>query len=435
MEKHDFDIEKIVDQLNIDDEPRGNHKDRLRWQMLKVINSSNGTRQRVKYKWSITMNNKTRKYAVAAAVLAAIVLSITIFDNTSQEVYAFEETIQASHSIRYIHTKHFWPPHEEPMEAWIEFDATGAGKYFRIHMPEWTDPWGHDGEKTIVWKDKKAHLWLKKKNFYAIMQDNEIADMVFKSAEQFDPKTALAGLQLLNSQGKVDLDIEQPEDKASPIIVTATFLEEATEQTPMTDTERAMKKLYNMWKGSENEIYKLVLVVDQATTLVTSIKSYEQRQGEDHCVNILEFYDYNQPIAAEMFVLEDELPADVMRVDQTAQDVGLAQGQLTDDEVCIELIRQFLQALIDKDYAKAGKMWGGVPAERMEKAYGQIRFIRIISIDKPVPTPEMAGLYVPCTIEIEEKGIISQWHPKHSYVRQVHGQPERWEITGGFRGI
>ena len=213
------------------------------------------------------------------------------------------------------------------------------------------------------------------------------------------------------------------------------FLEEATEQTPMTDTERGMKKLINMWKGSENEIYKLVLVVNQATTLVTLIESYEQRQGQDRCVNILEFYDYNQPIAAEMFVLEDELPADVMRIDQTVQDIGLAQGEFTDDEVGIELIRQFLQALIDQDYAKAGKLWGGVPAERMEKACGQIRFISIISIGQPVPNPEMGGLYVPCTIEIEENGKVSQWHPEHSYVRQVHGQPERWEITGGFRGI
>ncbi|MHC4335497.1 MAG: hypothetical protein ACYSUV_17365, partial [Planctomycetota bacterium] len=84
-------------------------------------------------------------------------------------------------------------------------------------------------------------------------------------------------------------------------------------------------------------------------------------------------------------MLEDEIPADAMRVDQTTQDIGLAQGDLTDEEIGVELIRRFLQALIEQDYAKAGKLWGGVPAERMKKAYGQIRFIRIISIDKPVP--------------------------------------------------
>ena len=113
----------------------------------------------------------------------------------------------------------------------------------------------------------------------------------------------------------------------------------------------------------------------------------------------------------------------------------MIQGDLTDTEIAVEVIRQFLQALIEEDYAEAGRLWGGVPADRMKKAYGQIRFIRIISIGEPIPRPEMGGLYVPCTVEIEENGKIIQWHPEHSYVRQVHDQPGRWEITGGFRGI
>ncbi len=394
--------------------------------------------------WSDIMKNKITRLAAAAVIIIAAIFSITIFNQTMPAAYALEQTIQASHSIRYIHTKSFWPPHEEPIEGWIEFDATGTGRNFRIQMPAWTDPWGHDGAKVIVWKDNKAHIWLKKKNFYGVMKDNEIADMVFKSTEQFDPKTTLIGLQLLESQGKVDLDIELPEDKASPIIVTATILEEITEEKPKTNTERGMAKLYNMWKGSDNEISKLVLFVDQATKLVTSIEFYEQRQGQDHCAYILEYYDYNQAIAAEMFVLEDEVPADAMRMDQTTQDVGLAQGDLTDEEIGIELIRQFLQALIDMDYAKAGKSWGGVPAERMEKAYGQTRFIRIISIDKPVPCGESGqcgddhyctGVHVTCEVEIEENGKISLWKPRCVAVRQVHGQPDRWQIISGFRGI
>jgi hypothetical protein len=404
--------------------------DRILRDVLKAHDKSKNVKSAVMEAnvWRIIMKSQITKFAAAAAIFIVAGLLIT-FLGTSKPVYALEQTIQASHSIRYIHTKSLWPPHEEPMEAWIEFDATGAGRSFRIQMPAWTDPWGHDGDKIIVWKDNKAQIWLKKKNFYGVVKDNEIADMVFKSTEQFDPKTTLIGLQLLESEGKVDL---------------ATILEEVTEETPMTDTERAMKKLSNMWKGSENEISKLVLFVDQATRLVTSIEFYEQRQGQDHCAHILEYYDYNQPIAPEMFVLEDEVPADAMRMDQTTQDVGLAQGDLTDEEIGVELIRQFLQALIDQDYAKAGKLWGGVPAERMKKAYGQIRFIRIISIDKPVPCGESGqcgddhyctGVHVTCEVEIEENGEISLWKPCCVAVRQVHGQPDRWQIISGFRGI
>jgi hypothetical protein len=178
----------------------------------------------------------------------------------------------------------------------------------------------------------------------------------------------------------------------------------------------------------------MVLFVDQATRLVNIVELYKLEDGEYHKVITSEYFDYNQPIDAAMFTFSD-IPDDVMRWDQTTQEIGLAQEDLADEEIAVEVIRQFLEALIERDYAKAGKLWGGIPAERMEKAYGQIRFIRIISIGEPVPRPEMGGLYVPCTVEIEENGEISQWHPEHSYVRQVHGQPDRWEIIGGFRGI
>lgn len=448
MFKNEDDFKKIVSRLNIDNKPNPVHRENLRRQMLSVFNKARTKTSHAGHWQTIgrtIMKRPITKLAAAAVIIIAVVLSITFLDKSVIPVtYALEQTIQASHSVQYIHVKSFWPPHEEPMQAWIEFDATGTGRNFRIQMPAWTDPWGHDGDKIIVWKDNKAQIWLKKKNFYFVSKDNEIADMVFKSTEQFDPKTALLGLQELESEGKVDLDIELPEDKASPIIVTATIMETVTEETPMTDTEREMTTLTNMWKGSENDISKLVLFVDQATKLVTSIEFYEQRQGQDHCAYILEYYDYNQPIAAEMFVLEDEVPADAMRVDQTTQDIGLAQGDLTNEEIGVELIRQFLQALIEKDYAEAGRMWGGVPADRMKKAYGQIRFIRIISIDKPVPCGESGqcdddhyctGVHVTCEVEIEENGKISLWKPRCVAVRQVHGQPDHWQIISGFRGI
>jgi len=387
--------------------------------------------------WRIIMKKPITKFATAAVIMLVVVLSITFLDKAVAPAYAIEQTIQASHSIRYIHTKSFWPPHEVPMEAWIEFDATGTGRTFRIHMPAWTDPGGNDGDKVIVWKDNKAQIWLKKKNFYFVSKDNEIADMVFKSTEQFDPKMALQGLQLLKSEGKVDLDINLPEDKASPIIVTAAFLENATEEKPMTNTEREMAKLFNMWKGSENEISKLVLFVDQATKLVTSMEFYEQRQGQDHCAYILEYYDYNQPIAAEMFVLEDEIPPDAMRVNETTQEIGLLQGDLTDKEIAAEVVRQFFEALIARDYAKAGRLFGGVPAERIQKKYGHIRFIRIVSLGKPTLNPLTRELKVPYVVEIEENGIITEWKTKYNYipVRQIHGQPGRWATTGAPLGI
>ena len=385
----------------------------------------------------IIMKSPITKLAAAAVIIIAVTLSINILDKSVTPAYALEQTIQASHSVRYIHTKSFWSGHEEPIESWVEFDVTGTVRNVRLHLPAWTEP--DDGDKKIVWKDNKAHLWLKKKNIYAVMKDNTIAEMIFTMIESLDPKTALQSLQMLKSEDKAELVINQPKEKTSPIIVTATIKNEAKKEQPTTEVEREMKKLFNLFKGSEKNISKFVLYVDQATKLVTTIEFYELKEGKEQRACTLEYYDYNQPIAADIFDLEDEIPADALRIDQTTQDVGIAQEDLTDKEVAVELIRQFLEALIDRDYAKAGRLFSGTPAERMEKTYGKIIFIRIISIgepEEPNSTLYMPGaLYVPCTIEIEENGKIIQWHPEHSYVRQVYGQPGRWEIIGGFRGI
>lgn len=358
--------------------------------------------------WRNIMKSRITKLSAAAVIIIAVVLSI-IYLETATPAYALEQTIQASHSVRYLHFKNFVAPQDEPMEFWVEFDPSGRLKSMRFHKPAWMEP--NDGATVIVWKDNKMQLWIKKKNFLVTLKDKEVAAQAIKQANQLDPKFAVERLQRDEEQGKIKLEIEEPKDKAEPIIVTATSIDE-----------------------NDSPFQRAVLFVDQATRLVSSVELYKLKDGEYNNVLTVEYYDYNQPIHAKMFILED-LPEDVMQIDQTAQEIGLAQGDLTDKEIAVEVIRQFLQALIDQDYSKAGRLFSGTPAERIEKTYGKIRFIRIISIGEPEPHPKMSALYVPCTVEIEENGKISQWHPKHSYVRQVHGQPERWEIIGGFRGI
>ena len=360
--------------------------------------------------WRKIMKSRITKVAAAAVIVIAVVLSLTFLEKSVAPAYALEQTIQASHSVHYLHIINTVVSHDEPMEFWVEFEPSGQLKNMRFNKPAWMDP--GDGATVIVWKDNKAKLWVKKKNFLVTIRDKEIAAEVLRRVEQLDPKFAVERLYEKQEQGKAKIEIDEPLDKSKPIIVTATSLK----------------------KDDDSPFQRIVLFIDQATKLVNIVELYKLEDGEYHKVMTSEYFDYNIPIDAAMFTFSD-IPDDVMQLDQTTQEVGLAQGQLTDKEIAAEVIRQFLEALIAQDYAKAGKLFSGVPAERMEKAYGQIRFIRIISIGEPVPHSVTGGLYVPCTVEIEENGEISQWQPEHSYVRQVHGQPDRWEIIGGFRGI
>jgi hypothetical protein len=343
--------------------------------------------------------NRFTKLAAAAVIIVAVMLSINFWSKTIPTAYAFEQTVEANHSVRYIHIKDFASGHEdEPKEFWLEFNGDGQVKNVRMHMPAWDAP--NDGAKVIVWKENKAQVWLKKKNVLLTVRDKTVADRMLKLVEAFDPRLLVERLHKQEAEGKVKIEIDEPSNKAEPIVVTAT-----------------------------SPRRRSVLLVDQVTKLVTSIKSYQLKDGEYQYLSLMELNGYNQPIETKVFTL-DEVPAEVVRIDQTTQAVGLEQGNLTDEEVAVEVVRKFFEALIAKDYAKAGQLLEGAPADFIQKQFGQIKFLRIISVGPASghPNPETKGLVVPCTLEIEKDGEIIQWKREGVGVREVYNQPGRWTI-------
>lgn len=345
------------------------------------------------------------KLAVAAIIIIAAALGINFLGKSTPSAYALEQTIQANHTVRYLHIKSFKVYEDEPKEFWVEFYDNGQVRNARVHMPEWESP--DDGAKVIVWKENKAQIWLKKKNLLATIRDKTVAAEMLKFVEENDPRLAVERLREQQIQGKVKVEITEPPRKSEPIVITATYLPES-----LTPGRRG------------------VLFVDQATKLVTTVELYELKDSEYQYTGRIEYYDYNQPIDARIFTL-DEVPADAMRVDQTIQEVGLAQGKLSNEEIAVEVVRQFLEALIAGDYATASKLYQGVPVEFLEKQLAKQKFLRIVSIGKPTPSEINNSLKVPCEYEIEVDGVKSvvQSYP---YVRPVFGQPERWTIDGGI---
>jgi len=342
--------------------------------------------------------NRFTKLAAAAVIIAVVVLSINFWSKTIPTAYAFEQTVEANHSVRYIYIKETASGHEdEPREFWLEFNEDGQVKNVRMHTPAWDYP--KDGAKVAVWKENIGQVWLKKKNFLVTVRDKAVADHMLKLAEAFDPRLLVERLHKQEAEGKVKIEIDEPSNKAEPIVVTAT-----------------------------SPRRRRVLLVDQATKLVTSIKSYQLKDGEYQYLSLMELNGYNQPIEAKVFTLD--VPADVVRIDQTTQAVGLEQGSLTDEEVAVEVVRKFFEALIAKDYAKAGQLLEGAPADFIQKQFGQMKFLRIISVGPAAehPNPETKGLVVPCTLEVEKDGETIQWKRKEIGVRQVYNQPGRWTI-------
>ncbi|MHC4121207.1 MAG: hypothetical protein ACYSWO_27295 [Planctomycetota bacterium] len=357
------------------------------------------------------MKSPITKLAAAAVIIVGVALSLTVWDKTTPTAYAFEQTIQASHSVRYLHIKDFKPGEDEPKQFWLEFDGQGGLENVRAHMPEWESP--SDGAKVVIWRDGKARVWFKKKNTLMTMNDDRFAGNLLAAVQLFDPKSAVQRFPELEKLGLAKVEIKVPADETEPITVTATYSPECKEYGLLAD--------------------RTILFIDRATKLVTDLESYHLAEGGDYeLMSRTEFHDYNQRIDPAVFAVDD-LPSDVLRIDKTVQDIGLEQGNMSDKEIAVRVVRQFYEALIAKDHARAGRLYGNFPAARIEQKFKDLNVVRIISIGqpKPHPTPGVGGFMVPCKLEIEKDGIKSVYEPHGPGVRPIRGQPGRWGIHGG----
>ncbi|OHB60764.1 MAG: hypothetical protein A2167_07090 [Planctomycetes bacterium RBG_13_46_10] len=411
MKHNDNMEEKIKKKLNFT--AGAKIRDRIFDDVLKAQENSKKTITALKEPniWRIIMKSPITKLAAAAVIILAGVLSIIVWNKSIPTAYALEQTVQASHTVRYLHIKSFKPNEDEPKEFWIEFYEDGEVKNVRMHMPEWDSP--EDGAKVTVWKENKAQVWFKKKKSLVTFSDKTIAANTLDFIEELDPKLVVERLYYAQqAQDQVKIEIDEPSNKAKPIVVTATCL-----------------------PGSSRAGWRVVLFVDRATKLVTAIEFYKLKDGKYQYVELIEYYDYNQPIDAEMFSLDDDIPADVMQTDQTTQKIGLVQGDLTDKEIAVKVVREFYEALIAKDYAKAGQLYSGLPADKIREKWEELKVVRIISIGEPVPHPDpgVGGFQVPCKIEVERDGAKSIYEPYGPGVRPVHGQPDHWNIHGGVK--
>jgi len=365
--------------------------------------------------WRIIMKSRITKIAAAAIIIIAILIGINQFGGSidiATPAYAIEQTLEANRSLRYLHFKMFNASHDEDAkEAWIEFDENGDVKNLRVNFPKWIS-----GGQRMVWRQGKTQVWDRKKNTLDFFEDEIYTAKVLMFAQRQNPRGAVEYLYELQAEGKVKVEINEPSDKPETIVVTATYL-------PNTF----------LLEGAYPEM-RQVLFVDRGTKLVTAIETYELKDGSYEYISVDEYDEYNKPFDPNIFCLEDEVPDDVKRIDLMTLDIGLEQGELTDREIAIKVARDFFEALIAKDYAKAIKIHGYAHPDfkaKMQNNFEKLNVLRIVSIGEPVLHGRPPSLRIPCTIEVKKDGEISQ-SQLDLLVHRVYGQPDRWNIIGGF---
>ena len=76
-----------------------------------LITQADKTQTQTSNIWRIIMENRITKFATAAVIVIAVLLSITFFEKTTSTAYAIEQTIEANRGMRYLHTKYFQDGH------------------------------------------------------------------------------------------------------------------------------------------------------------------------------------------------------------------------------------------------------------------------------------------------------------------------------------
>ena len=351
------------------------------------------------------MKNPITRLVAAAVVIIAIILSVYIWNKSMPSAYAIEQTIEANKNVCYLHIKIYTADEKEPREGWLEFDQNGQATKARVNLPAWFFP--TDGAKVIVWKEDIEQVWDKNKNILGTVKANEnTQEQLTTFLREVDPRLTVKRIYELQSQDKAKVETVEPTDKTEQITMTVTYLPESSAPSQ-----------------------RKVLYIDPTTKFVSSIELYQLKNGEYQYEGVIELDEYNQSTNAQLFDLQNEVPSDVTHIDQTANDVGLAQGQLNDEEAAVEVVRQFLKSLIAEDYAGAGRLFL-IPADQLQQQFDQVKFLRIVSIGPAIPNPvlETKGYNVPCTIEIEENGKIITPTLKGIKVQQFRNQPSRWLI-------
>ena len=121
--------------------------------------------------------------------------------------------------------------------------------------------------------------------------------------------------------------------------------------------------------------------------------------------------------------------------DQFYQVPGVAQGTLTDEQAAAETVRQFFQALKEKNYRQAGLINSGELPACTRRDFGPFQVAKIISVGPAEAQRDgvKRGFRVPCKLEIVQPDGHQYVARPSPYVRpgEVEAQPDQWDITGG----
>lgn len=356
----------------------------------------------------LIMKSKMAKLTVAAAAIVALYILVQM----PGAAYALQDTIDAYNSIRWVRisVSDEAPPETGTSQAWLGCDEQGNVTKIRFQSDNVGDS---VGGLTITGDSGQSQAWLPDHNLH-LTGYGDVSILLSYDVSKLDPGFLTEKLLEQEGQGEVVVDISEPEDKREPIAVTVTYPQ-----------------------GSRSENWKKVFYIDQATKLVIRIDKFELKDQEFQHVKTFEFFDYNQEIDQKMFTLDGDVPSDAIVADMSEAEAGLAQGDMTDEQIATEVTRQFFEALIAKDFTKAGQLYLAAPDFLVEKSLMGANVLKITSIEqaRPDSDPDSSVMLVSCRALAEFGGQYFDLNAWEVRVKRVDEDENIWLICGNSMSV
>jgi hypothetical protein len=343
------------------------------------------------------------RVAFAASVVVVAGLLIGLLSKSGGHAYALDQTLDAVKDIRYFHFQFLKGSDQPNKEAWVEYDPNGYIRNVRVNY--------YDMNTVAVWSDGISQYWWRDRKDLSIFEDSEYTEKILFFVRRYDPRQAVAYLQERARAGGIHVDIDQPNGDTDPITVTVAY-------DP--NTYLIGKPMSRM-----RELFR----IDPATKWITHVEIERFQQDNYVREGVWEYVDYNRPFDLNTFNLKAEAGADVNVSDTTDIAVGLQQGGLSDEDVAVQLVREFLDAWAAKDYDKAAHVHGYAATgetNSLATILSRKSILKVVSLGPPVRAEQpLRGLIVPGEVEYEENGQRRVMHLKTHVSPYSEG---RWRI-------
>ena len=318
MNDREKEFENLVRDIRFDDKPDYNHRDKLEQNLLAALSRQSQHKQPALKIWRIIMKNRIRKVAVAAVVIVAVLLTISVLDKSVTTTYAVEQTIDAIRKVRTVHMAgEFYK--QGQFECWMKY----AG-----------DP------------DKPTHIWLG------------------RTGHNMCKICSPEGVFGLNKKTNTVHFASRDERDKAWIIKFGSFFEDAVKKASAGETVEIRSEVC-----SDNEVHiaiyirapkrEVKFVVDPDTKLPTSFSTIREdapmeMMRKTLAVKNLEWIRYNQEPPEGIF----EKPAGAKIVDSEVDcmvdpDSGLVADGIAREQACLAIVEQTGKALIDVDVQTA----------------------------------------------------------------------------------